>query len=138
MIQIRSIYTPNKDENMDFLVDECDTNILIDKCKTQTSKLSNYKLEDSLSLILLNFQSIMSKRKSFWEMLDNCSPDIVVGCETWLRPSILDNEIFPQNYNLYRTDRSDGFGGAIISYRYPLSINKNQLLVCLLTAVLRS
>ena len=78
---------------MDFLVNECDTNILIDKCKTQTSELSNYKLEDSLSLILLNFQSIMSKRESFWEMLDNCSPDIVVGCETWLRPSILDNQM---------------------------------------------
>ena len=63
----------------------------------------------------------MSKRESFWEMLDNCSPDIVVGCETWLRPSILDNEIFPQNYNLYHTDRSDGFGGVLIGTKIHLN-----------------
>ena len=54
-------------------------------------------------------------------MLDNYSPDIVVGCETWLKPSILDNEIFPQNYNLFRTDRSDGFGGVLIGTKMHLN-----------------
>ena len=88
--------------------------MLNNKFKTPTSKLSNSKVEDPLSLILLNFQSVMSKKESFWEILDSCSPDIVVGCETWLTPLILNNEIIPNNYNLYRTDRSDGYGGVLI------------------------
>ena len=83
--------------------------MLINKFKTPTSKLSNSKVEDPHSLILLNFQSVMSKRESFWEILYSCSLDIVMGCETWLTSSILINEIIPNNYNLYRTDCSDGY-----------------------------
>ena len=63
----------------------------------------------------------MSKRESFWEILDSCLPDIVVGCEIWLTPSILNNEIIPNNYNyivytnrIIYTDRSDGYGGVLI------------------------
>jgi len=32
-----------------------------------------------------------------------------------LNSSILDNEIMPQNYKLYRRDRDDGFGGVLIA-----------------------
>ena len=60
-----------------------------------------------LSLLLTNLQSILSKKKSFWEMLDNYSPDIAVGCETWLTSSVLNNEIMPRNYKLYRKDWED-------------------------------
>ena len=35
------------------------------KSKTQTNKVSNSIAEDSLSLILLNFQSIMNKKGIF-------------------------------------------------------------------------
>jgi len=38
------------------------------------------------------------KKESFLEMLDNYSADIVIGCETWLNSSTLDNEIMPTNY----------------------------------------
>ena len=37
-----------------------------------------------LSLLLINLQSVGNKKESFWEMLDNYSPDIVIGCKTWL------------------------------------------------------
>ena len=67
-----------------------------------------------LSLLLINLQSVGNKKESFWEMLDNYSPDIVIGCETWLNSSILDNEIMPTNYKLYRRDRDDGYGGVLI------------------------
>ena len=96
-------------------------NMPTNKSKTQTNKVSNSIAEDSLSLILLNFQSVMNKKESFWEMIDNYSPDVVVGCETWLKPSILDNEIFPQNYNLFCTDCSDGFGGVLIGTKMHLN-----------------
>ena len=37
----------------------------------------------------------------------NSSPDILVLGETWLKPSIQDNEIFPPNaYKIFRLDRS--------------------------------
>ena len=47
--------------------------------------------------------------------------------ETWLRPSILDNEIFPQNYYLHCTNHmQSGFGGILIG----TMINLNSELIC--------
>jgi len=54
-------------------------------------------------------------------MLDNYTPDIIIGCKTWLNSSILDNEIIPINYKLYRRDRDDGYGGVLISISSSLS-----------------
>ena len=35
------------------------------------------------------------------------NPDVIILNETWLKPSILDSEIFPTNkYTLFRLDRS--------------------------------
>ena len=37
------------------------------------------------------------------------------GCETWLNQSILDSEILPLNYKLFRNDdHLDGYGGVLI------------------------
>ena len=69
---------------------------------------SNLNSNNSLNLLLINLQSILSKKESFWETLDDHTPDIVIGCETWLNSSILDNEIMPKSYKLYRKDREDG------------------------------
>lgn len=47
----------------------------------------------------------------------------MIGTETWLSPSILNNEIIPNewNYTIYRKDRSDNYGGVLIA------ISKNIL-----------
>jgi len=90
-------------------LDPVDTDYLSDP-----KDISSYNNFPPLSLLLINLQSIGNKKESFWEMLDNYSPDIVIGCETWLNSSILDNEIMPQNYKLYRRDRDDGYGGVLI------------------------
>jgi len=37
-----------------------------------------------LSLFLINLQSVGNKKETFWEMLGNYSPEIVIGCETCL------------------------------------------------------
>ena len=50
-------------------------------------------------------------------MLENHSPNIIAGCETWLTSSILDNEVIPRNYKLYRKDWKDGYGGVLIGIR---------------------
>ena len=66
----------------------------------------------------LNIQSIASSKKKacFWNFLDSINCDILCGCETWLKPEILDAELLPpnSNYNIHRKDRHDGYGGSII------------------------
>jgi hypothetical protein len=41
-------------------------------------------------------------------------PDIVIGTETWLDPTIKDHEIFPEGYKLYRKDRMHQAGGGVL------------------------
>ena len=74
--------------------------------------------DSSLKLMLINIQSIISKKEVFWELLGNYSPDIIAGCEIWLTSLILDNEIIPDNnYKLYRKDRKDGYGGVLLGIK---------------------
>lgn len=51
-------------------------------------------------------------------MTDSSVPDIIIGTETWLRPSITNNEIFPPEiYEAERRDRPDGYGGVLIAVK---------------------
>ena len=45
-------------------------------------------LTNSLRILVLNFFSLPAKRELFWNAVDTCNPDIVLGCETWLKPSV--------------------------------------------------
>ena len=45
-------------------------------------------------------------------MVDSVKPDMVVGTESWLRTDILNSEIFPSNYTVFRRDR-DTNGGVV-------------------------
>ena len=75
-------------------------------------------LNDSpLKLMLINLQSITSKKEGFWEVLEIYLPDIITGCETLLTSSILDNEVIPRNYKLHRKDHKDGYGGVLIGIK---------------------
>ena len=74
-----------------------------------------------LKLLSINLQSVLSKREAFWELLQHHSPDIIVGYETWLNPSILNSEIIPSSYTLYQTDRQDGYGGVMIGVKQSIS-----------------
>lgn len=40
--------------------------------------------------------------------------DVIVLTETWLNKSVLDNDIFINGYNVYRTDRPKRGGGVAI------------------------
>ena len=48
-------------------------------------------------------------------MVDSVKPDIIVGTESWLRPDIINSEIFPSNYKVYRRDRDTSGGGVFIA-----------------------
>jgi hypothetical protein len=50
-------------------------------------------------------------------LLDSAKPDIIVGCEIWLKAEIHNSEIMPPNYTIYRNDRKDGYGGVLIGVR---------------------
>ena len=51
------------------------------------------------------FRSAVNKIDQFHAMVDSVKPDIIVGTESWLRPDIINSEIFPSNYKVYRRDR---------------------------------
>ena len=58
-----------------------------------------------LKIISLNFQSI-KKKTELDLLLDTTKPDIIIGTETWLYPSISSSEYFPASrYTMYRRDR---------------------------------
>ena len=42
---------------------------------------------------------------------------ILVVSETWLSPDISTSEFFPDQYNVFRKDRADGFGGVLLACR---------------------
>ena len=62
---------------------------------------------DNIKVLTINFQSIKAKRESFWNLVESSKPDVILGCETWLKPTISNQEIAPPGYSIYRKDRDD-------------------------------
>jgi hypothetical protein len=60
------------------------------------------RIDPSVSVVVLigvqNVQSIRSKKESFWNMLEQTEPDIIIASETWLHQGILEREVLPENY----------------------------------------
>ena len=72
-------------------------------------------------MIFLNSQSIVSKRVSLAVLLIEHDPDVVVVSEIWLSPDISASEFFPSGYQVFRKDRSDGYGGVLLACRDSLN-----------------
>jgi hypothetical protein len=71
-------------------------------------KAPNHKL----TFLVVNCQSIRNKAADIAAIAEEYKPDIILGNESWLHSGITNNEIFPDNYNIYRKDRlSDRHGG---------------------------
>ena len=82
------------------------------------------KNSDSLRSLIVNFQSLRSKKAEFWNILDTAEPDIIIGTETWLKPEIHRSELFPPTYNVFRKDRKDGYGGVLVATKTTLIANE--------------
>ena len=81
----------------------------------------------TLRSLTINFQSIMNKIPSLLHLIETTKPDVIFGSETWLSSVVRSSEIFPANFNIYRHDRSDGYGGALIAVSYSLISSEIQL-----------
>lgn len=90
-------------------------NILSDPCDRPVSspiqnRNSSQKNDDRrlkpLRIILLNCQSIRNKKPRLEETIDDLRPDVIIGTESWLDPSIHTSEIFPSNFTVFRKDRA--------------------------------
>jgi hypothetical protein len=75
----------------------------------------------------VNIQSILAKKVEWLELLSSSNPDIVFGCETWLKPEIMDSEIVPPEYRLFRKDRKDGYGGTLLAIRQSLVAEEMEI-----------
>ena len=65
--------------------------------------------KSTLKVITVNFQRIRSKKEVFWDLLDSSKPDVIIGCETWLKPDVANGVIIPPGYETYRHDQPDGY-----------------------------
>ena len=90
---------------------------LLQSSPKQTRSGSTPINTQSLKVIVVNIQSVLAKKVEWLELLSSSNPDIILGCETWLKPEILDSEIVPPEYKLFRHDRKDGYGGTLIAMR---------------------
>ena len=55
---------------------------------------------------------VSKKEVFFYHLIDSSIKVDIVGTESWLKPDIHDNKVFPPGYIVYRWDR-DGHGGGM-------------------------
>ena len=55
------------------------------------------------------------------------SSNFIAGTETWLNCNVYSNEIFPQDYQVFRVDRADGYGGVLFACHNINAINCMQI-----------
>ena len=71
-----------------------------------------------LPCLALNCQSIKNKVANIAAIIEEYKPDIILGNESWLHPDIKNNEIFPDNCNIFRKDQlTDNHGGVFEAVR---------------------
>ncbi len=64
---------------------------------------------------LINVRSLANKLVNFQSFIYSSLPDIIGVTETWLNDSIMNNEILPYDYSIYRKDRGQGTrGGGVL------------------------
>ena len=87
----------------------------------------------------VNCQSLFEKQSDFKAVIDYVKPDIVCGTESWLRgvnpgklpcpDHIKTSEVFPENYNVFRNDRSKLGGGVFTMVHKSLTTTEHPELV---------
>ena len=73
--------------------------------------------DNSLKVIVVNCQGVQAKKCSLVSLANQYTPDIIVGTESWLTPAVNSSEIFPSNYNIYRHNCPDGYGGVFLAFK---------------------
>ena len=80
----------------------------------------------NLKLVTINVQGIKGKDKQaeFKLFCKTEDPDIVFGTESHLDPTYLDNEVFPDAYNVIRRDRNRNGCGVSLAHKNDLIITE--------------
>jgi len=81
----------------------------------------------NIRFLVINFQSILSKKAELAYVIDMIKPGIIIGCETWLKPLINKGEFLPDDYVVYRKNRPDGYGGVLLGIHS--SLNSHEITV---------
>ena len=84
--------------------------------------------QNPLKSFVINFQSIMAKKAEFHNLINDHHPDIIFGNETWLSPNVDTAEFLPKEYNIFRQDRSDDYGGVLLTFRSTLNVIEYPLI----------
>ena len=83
---------------------------------TNTSNLSK-TCNTVLTCCYLNSRSLVNKLTIFQSYVYSSDFDVICLTETWLTESIFDQEILPNNYNIYRKDRTTRGGVVLIAIK---------------------
>ena len=65
----------------------------------------------------MNTRSIVNKLAQFHSLIYSKDCDIIAITETWLSENVLDQEIIPTGYTIYRKDRSSRGGGVMLAVK---------------------
>ena len=85
--------------------------------KNYHKKSNNTNNQNTIKTLIINFQSIKNKIPDLELLIKTEEPDIIAGSETWLNPNIYNSEIFNNNYNIFRKDRPDNYGGVLLAIK---------------------
>lgn len=77
-------------------------------------------VDKELRILNLNARSIVNKTQKLEALILGYNPHVVVLTETWLRPEICDEDVFPPSYGAYRRDRASRGGGVAILVRHDI------------------
>ena len=98
-----------------------------DKLFSTTTSECPYDLpkKQNLRILNINCRSVKENNAEFKTALEYIKPDIICGTESWLRgkkpgkpyskSAIQNSEIFPDNYTVFRNDRSSRGGGVFVA-----------------------
>ena len=82
-----------------------------------------------LRLLNLNCAGILGHREELENMIHSMKPDIILGTESWLKDKHKSSEIFPQDYTVYRRDRTTkARGGVFIAITQTLTTTEEPSL----------
>ena len=118
------------DENLDWLCIKCGMPNITASLLNTSSHNSTHgdsretKKANRLRIFICNFQSLWNKKAELEQSLATNNIDVLIGSETHLACNIRDREIIPQNYQAFKQDRKDGYGGVIILAKKDLKIQE--------------
>ena len=84
-------------------------------------------IHSPIHLCLYNCRSLTNKLIDFQNFVYSSNYNLIGLTETWLDSNILDNEILPKGYIIYRRDRCTRGGGVLIAFEGSVS---SQLIDC--------